>query len=431
MNVVLLSGGSGTRLWPLSNEVRSKQFIKILKKEDGSRENMVQRMYRMIKEVDKNANILIATSLMQVSQIKACIGNDVDLSIEPSRRDTFPAIVLACLYLYKNRISLDEPIVICPVDPYVEIDYFYTIKEMINNIDNANLTLMGIKPTYPSEKYGYIMPNGKFVEKPSKEKAEQMIKDGALWNAGVFAFKLKYIIDMAQKYIDKVDYDYVYKNFDKLKKISFDYAVLEKEKSIQVIKYNGEWKDIGTWNTLTEVMSDLVKGNVLIDKCSNTHVINELSIPLLVLGINDAVVAITPDGMLVSNKNETTKLKEYVHNDRPMSEHRSWGEYKVLDYQVLSSGLKSLTKELIIKEKQHISYQVHKFRTEVWTIIEGEGELILDGIKKNVLVGDVIKINANEEHSIKAIKELHIIEVQIGTELTEEDIVRIDYDFDK
>ena len=161
MNIVLLSGGSGKRLWPLSNDIRSKQFIKIFKQEDGTYESMVQRVYRQIKKVDTDATVTIATSKTQASAIHNQLGEKVGISVEPCRRDTFPAIALATAYLVDvMHIDPSESVVVCPVDPYVEDSYFEALKELSDQADKgeANLVLMGIEPTYPSEKYGYIIP---------------------------------------------------------------------------------------------------------------------------------------------------------------------------------------------------------------------------------------------------------------------------------
>lgn len=438
MNIILLSGGSGKRLWPLSNDVRSKQFLKIFRRQsevrptDGTKESMVMRMYRMIKEVDKNATVTVATSVNQVSQIKAQLGDDVRISVEPSRRDTFPAIALAVSYLKKSGIGIDESVIVCPVDPYVESDYFECLKELSNEVGKANLTLMGIEPTYPSEKYGYIIPMNKnhissvsaFKEKPDKEAAEKYIEQGALWNAGVFAFKISYILNIATQIFGTDDYDELFAKYEELQKISFDYAVVEKEKSINVVRFSGQWNDLGTWNTLTEAMDEPVSGNAVINDCENTHVINELRIPVIALGLLDTVIAATPDGILVSDKAKSSELKSFVADARPMYERRVWGEYKVLDYKLHEDGQNSLTKELIISQGQHISYQRHKYRTEIWTITEGIGELTVDDHVKQVSRGDVAIIKPGMKHSIKGITELHIIEVQIGEELTEDDIER-------
>ena len=304
MNIVLLSGGSGKRLWPLSNDIRSKQFIKIFKTEDGGYESMLQRVYRQIKQVDPDAKVTIATSKAQVSAIRNQIGEDVGISAEPCRRDTFPAIALVAAYLRDvTGISEEEPIVICPVDPYVEEEYFAVIEELGKQAAKAeaNLVLMGIKPTYPSEKYGYIIPGSAeqvsmvsaFKEKPDKKTAQIYIERGALWNGGVFACRLKYLLDKAHELIDFEDYADLFEKYGELNRISFDYAVVEKEENIQVMRYEGQWKDLGTWNTLTEAMGENSVGNAIIgNTCQNVHVINELNVPILAIGLSDMVISV-------------------------------------------------------------------------------------------------------------------------------------------
>lgn len=325
MNIILLSGGSGKRLWPLSNDIRSKQFIKIFKREDGKYESMVQRVYRQIKAVAKETKVIIATSKSQVSSIQNQLGFDVPICLEPCRRDTFPAIALASAYLVDVlKISPSEAVVVCPVDPYVDDSYFEKLKDLVAEAERgkANLVLMGIEPTYPSEKYGYIIPETKeeispvreFKEKPTVTIAEEYIKQGALWNGGVFAFKLSYLLAKAHELIDFTDYDDLFKKYDTLKKISFDYAVVEHEKSISVVKYSGQWKDLGTWNTLTEAMNEqhIVGKGVMDDKSTGVHIINELDIPILAMGLHDVVISASPEGILVSDKSESSYIKPYV-----------------------------------------------------------------------------------------------------------------------
>lgn len=441
MNIILLSGGSGKRLWPLSNEIRSKQFLKIFTNEDGTHESMVQRIYRMIHEVDDHATITIATSENQVSSIHAQLGDAVGVSVEPCRRDTFPAIALATAYLHDVcGIDKGEPVVVCPVDHYVQSDYFQMFKKMNNQAarGEANLVLMGIEPTYPSEQYGYIVPENintisfvkEFKEKPNQEKAEKYISEGALWNSGVFAYKLEYILNIAKKVLGSDQFTWLSDHYSTLTKISFDYAVVEKEKRIQVIRFAGQWKDIGSWNMMTQVMSDEVAGNAVAVDCSNTHVINELQIPLIALGVKDLAIAATPDGILVTDKQKSEKLKDIVVDQRPMYEKRIWGEYQVLDYRLKEDGQNFLTKHLIIAPGQHISYQRHQHRAEIWTFVDGEGKLILDNVVKKVSRGDMVYIQPGMKHAIKSDTELHIIEVQVGDELTEEDIERLEWDWD-
>ena len=435
MNIVLLSGGSGTRLWPLSNEVRSKQFLKILRTEDGQHESMVQRMYRMIKKVSPDARIVVATSETQVASIRRQLRENVEISIEPCRRDTFPAIALSVAYLHDVLgINENEGVVICPVDPLVEEGYFETLQKMFEVAGQSNLTLMGIKPTYPSEKYGYIIPKNnevQFKEKPDLATAEEYIKQGALWNGGVFAFKIKYLLNKANELLGTSKYKELFDNYANLTKISFDYAVAEHEKDIKVIEYDGEWKDLGTWNTFTEAMQEPTGNNcVLGENCENTHIVNELAIPIVGLGLKNIIVAASPDGILVSDKHASSYLKKYVPDNRPMFEKRIWGEYRVLYFQQFDNGMKSITKELVVIPGRNISYQKHKHRSETWTIVRGKGLLLINDNVREVNAGESIIINKEDKYSIKAIDELHIIEVQIGDELIEEDIERFDWDWD-
>ena len=347
MNIVLLSGGSGKRLWPLSNDVRSKQFFQIFRTEDGSYESMVQRVFRQIKKADAGADITIATSKTQVSAIHNQLGDGVSVSVEPCRRDTFPAIALAAAYLADVKgVGPDETVVVCPVDPYVEDAYFEALKELEKTAarGEANLVLMGIEPTYPSEKYGYIIPeNGEktafvstFKEKPDVRTAEDYIRRGALWNGGVFAFRLSYMLDKAHERIDFTDYHDLFAKYDTLASISFDYAVVEKEKRIQVMRFSGQWKDLGTWNTLTEAMEESSVGDaVMSETCENVHIINELNVPVLAMGLHDVVISASPEGILVSDKEQSSYIRPYVDglDQRVMFAEKSWGSFRVMDVE--------------------------------------------------------------------------------------------------
>lgn len=430
MNIVLLSGGSGKRLWPLSNDIRSKQFIKIFKKEDGSYESMVQKVYRQIKSVDRDATVTIATSKTQVSAIHNQLGDGVGISIEPCRRDTFPAIALATTYLVDVMgVDPSESVVVCPVDPYVNDDYFEALKELSIQADKgeANLVLMGIEPTYPSEKYGYIIPESadgtsfvkKFKEKPTEEVAKEYIAQGALWNGGVFAYKLQYVINKAHELIDFQDYHDLYNKYDTLTKISFDYAVVEKEDKIQVQRFSGEWKDLGTWNTLTEAMEENVIGKgILNDNCSEVHIINEMDVPILAMGLHDVIISASPEGILVSDKEQSSYIKPFVDGieQQIMFAEKSWGSYRVMDVE---DG--ALTIKVTLNAGNSMNYHSHKNRDEVWVVLSGEGKTIIDGMEQKVHAGDVITMDAGCRHTIFADTELKLIEVQLGKEISVED----------
>lgn len=430
MNIVLLSGGSGQRLWPLSNDIRSKQFIKIFHKEDGELESMVQRVYRQIRTVDTDATVTIATSKSQVSAIHNQLGENVGISVEPCRRDTFPAIALAAAYLkYVQHVGEEEAVVICPVDPYVEDDYFKTIEALGNRAaeSEANLVLMGIEPTYPSEKYGYIIPKSKeniskvsmFKEKPTAEVAEEYISQGALWNGGVFAFKLGYVLNRAHELIDFKNYDDLFAKYNTLKKISFDYAVVEHEPLIEVMRFSGTWKDLGTWNTLTEAMDSNNVGEALFnEKCENVHVVNELNMPVLCMGLKDVVVSASPEGILVSDKEQSSYIKPFVEtfNKQVMFAEKSWGSFRVLDVEK-----ESLTIKVTLNPGHKMNYHSHTNRDEVWTVVSGTGYTIIDGQKQIVRPGDVLRMPAGCKHTIVADTELQVIEVQMGKDISVHD----------
>ena len=423
MNLVLLSGGSGQRLWPLSNDIRSKQFIKIFHREDGELESMVQRVYRQIKAVDTDATVTIATSKSQVSAIHNQLGEEVGISVEPCRRDTFPAIALAAAYLKDVQgVGEEESVVVCPVDPYVENDYFEALKALGDRaaVSSANLVLMGIEPTYPSEKYGYIIPIGKeqvskvsmFKEKPTQEVAKDYIAKGALWNGGVFAFKLGYVLNRAHELIDFVDYDDLFNKYDTLNKISFDYAVVEHEPEIEVMRFAGTWKDLGTWNTLTEAMDSHAVGEALFNEnCENVHVVNELDVPILCMGLKDVVISASPEGILVSDKEQSSYIKPFVNtlDHRVMFAEKSWGSFKVIDIDSASMTIK-----VTLNAGHRMNYHSHQHRDEVWTVIAGEGKTVVDGMEQNVKAGDVITMSAGCRHTIIAETELKLIEVQLG-----------------
>lgn len=444
MHIILLSGGSGKRLWPLSNEARSKQFLKLLNHPSGVKESMLQRVFRQIRENGITSPIVIATSAAQEDSIKSQIGNDTEIVLEPERRNTYPAIALAAVYLaLEKHVPDDEAVIVVPVDPYVDNEYFGILKKMGQAVqeDIAELVLMGIRPTEPAERFGYItLQNHRhgqeyfmaknFKEKPTKEEAQEMITEGALWNAGVFAFKLGWLLrQIAQAGI--IDsYQSFRKHYHNLQADSFDRKIAEKANSVAVIPYDGIWKDIGTWNTLTEKMDTDKIGKVITGEFTqNTHIINELEIPVIVLGAKNMVVAASPDGILVSSKEASSYLKQYVDHfeQRPMYEERRWGEYKVVDYTTYSDQSKSLAKHLYMEAGKHISYQKHKLRDEIWTIVDGRGELLVDGCIRHVQRGDVAYIAAGMKHALKAVTDMHFMEIQIGKELTEDDIIRYDY----
>lgn len=329
MQIILLSGGSGKRLWPLSNNIRSKQFLKLLLSPDGYRESMLQRIVRQLKYSNIDAEITVATSNVQEDLIKDQLGEQISIVSEPSRRDTFPAIALACSYLaFEKHCSDDEIVVVMPCDAFTDNGYFETIQLMAEAVKNgiSELILMGIKPTCASEKFGYIVPGGAdiynectaykvshFVEKPDKITAENLIKENAFWNGGVFVFQLKYMMNIIRTYVSHASFQEIRNHYEAFPKISFDYEVVEKAQSISVISFNGKWCDLGTWNSFAKELHGNSIGNIIMDEDSvNTHIINELDIPVLCVGTENLMVVVSNDGILVANKEGCENIKNYV-----------------------------------------------------------------------------------------------------------------------
>lgn len=436
MNIILLSGGSGKRLWPLSDEIRSKQFLKLFQNEDGTAESMIQRVYRQIVKTVPDANVIIATGKKQVGLIREQLGDSVKICVEPDRRDTFPAIVLATAFLhYELEISDSESVVICPVDSYVDDSYFESIKELeiLSRKGIAKILLLGIHPTYPSEKYGYIIPEGNFYispvksfkEKPDVATAQKYLSEHALWNAGVFACNIRYLLDIANNLLHFTDYRDMYQKYDFLPKISFDYAVVEKESSIHVLRYFGQWKDIGTWNVLSETMINPVLGNVQLDEnCENVNVVNELDIPILCVGCNNLIVSASNNGILVADKPSCEKLKSSVElttSNKYRTTTRTWGSFHIVDVQP-----ESLTVLLRFNRNQRISYHSHTYRNEIWTVVAGNGIAIIDGNERKLKVGDTIIISVGCKHMIIAGEKLNVLEIQTGNYIDVTDKIKFD-----
>ncbi|MCD8207528.1 MAG: NTP transferase domain-containing protein [Bacteroidales bacterium] len=340
MQIILLSGGSGKRLWPLSGGPRSKQFLRLLPAPDGGVESMVQRVVRQLREAGLGENLTFATGESQKDVLVRELGEDLSVVTEPERRDTFPAIVLSAAHLHFERgCSEDEVVVVMPCDPFTEAGYFETLRKLVAAVQDGagDLVLMGIRPTAPSEKFGYIVPAGgsaagsmaessaltgsaspalkvsHFVEKPSADVAAKLISEGALWNGGVFAFRLGYILSILRKYVDASSFSELRSRYGELPMNSFDYEVVEKAESVAVVPFNGVWKDLGTWDALTaELPGDHIGNAVLGGGTENSFVINELDVPVMAIGAKGLVVVASPEGILVCDKDECAGIKTYA-----------------------------------------------------------------------------------------------------------------------
>ena len=257
----------------------------------------MQRVVRQIAEAGLATSVTVVSGAIQRDSIEIQLGERADMVLEPERRNTFPAIALATSHLAMRKgCSRDEIIVVVPSDAYADAEYFDTIARMASlaEHDVADLILMGIPPTEPSADFGYVVSSSsneegccmvqRFVEKPDTQSAAELIEQGAYWNAGVFAFRLGYLMDIVSRYVQVDSFDELLDRYGELPKLSFDYEVAEVCESIAVVPYTGRWKDLGEWNALVEELPTTTMGNVFLgDDTEDTTVINELSLPVCVM----------------------------------------------------------------------------------------------------------------------------------------------------
>lgn len=427
MKILLLSGGDGKRLWPLSNNSNAKQFIRLLPSVDGTKQSMLERVYNQLKKHDLDTHAFITTNIQQKDCVIHQIGTDTNIISEPSRRDTFPAIVLGASYLNEQQVNPDETVLVMPVDAYVDLrffEYFPQLDEAVQANDDA-LHLVGVTPLHPTSKYGYIVPDETaqissvrlFQEKPTVDVAEQLIEQGALWNCGIFACKLHLLLDELTERNLPTTYSELMTRYDDLEKTSFDYAVVEHAESVFVHRYDGDWKDLGTWNTLTEEMTSITHGQVELFESTNTHVINELNLPLIGIGLEDLVVAVNADGILVSTKDATPQLKNYLasSDDYPKFKWKRWGQSEVIHHETLADGHHSMTRRLLVQAGKELSYHYHEATDTIWTMLQGTATVTIDGQSFETKPADVISIQRGQAHMLRASETVILIELQYSS----------------
>ncbi len=447
MRTILLCGGSGKRLWPLSNEIRSKIFLSLLPAEDGGTESMIQRVCRQLERVGLLSSALIVTHHSQAEITRHHVGSRIPILAEPERRGTFPAVALAARYLHARGLAgPDDAVAVIPVDAYVEPEFYRLLSRMPDILveSGAELALIGSVPAHPSTEYGYIVPeaaaaaascsgnrNGylpvsQFIEKPDKRTAARLIREKALWNCGVFVFRLSYMLScLADKGLP-ADFDKLLGQYASLPAASFDNEIAEQTRRRIVMPYDKTWRDLGDWSVLPDYLGHSVIGEGQISGDSlHTHLINDLTYPIRVIGASNLIVAAGPDGILVADKTKAHLIKQMVPDlQYPMCGEKRWGLYRVLDYSKTGSGLETLTKKVTLLAGSRTSVHLHRRRQEVLTILTGSGEFMLEGACRSVQPGDVLRVPQGARHSLKAFEPLAYIAAQIGTGLMEEDTVR-------
>ncbi|MCM1118661.1 MAG: sugar phosphate nucleotidyltransferase [bacterium] len=428
MQIVLLAGGSGKRLWPLSNSLRSKQFLYTGYSSGGNSGTMISRVFQQVKKACPDSGILIATNEKSVAMLETIV-EDTDFCIEPEQKDTFPAICLALAYLKeKKKVAESEVVVLCPVDVDAELRFFETFRELERLIrDGAHLALIAVQPDHPSNQFAYMLPEDKsrcspcywYREKPEIKDAEEYIEQGALWSGGVYAFELGYMLHRVKQIAKFEDYCDLYRNYHVMEKRSFACTVAEKEQNVWLIRYNGQWADRGNWFTFSEAGGwESSEYNIVSENSKNVRVINELNMPILCMGCDNIVIAASAGGILVSDLKKCTDIKPYVDTltEKVMFAERTWGNFLILDVQK-----NSLTIKITLRKGHRMNYHSHDHRSEIWTIVSGKGTTIVDGESREVTVGDVIKLPIGCKHTVYATTDLHLVEVQLGEDISSAD----------
>ena len=451
MKVIILAGGTGTRLWPLSRARHPKQFIKF---RDGMLSLFQQTLLRSLLLVSLS-DIYIVTnarySLFIKNEVEE-LGYDVqklNLIVEPKGKNTLPAI-----YASVRKIISDahDTVVVFPSDHHIEEEEKFT--EIIKNsleLSKKHIITFGITPDGPCTGYGYIAPglpllNGflvkTFKEKPCRTDAVRLIADGCLWNAGIFMFDTGNFEQEVKLHANNVFESFngdvsIDEAFEKLGKgVSIDHGLLEKSSNVAVVPADIGWTDFGSFES---VHASLVKDktgnvsddkNVLIDSTGN-YIYSEKGKLVAVIGVKDMAIVDSRDVLLVCAKEHSQKIKDLVDilkekNDQRteygVQDYRPWGRYKVLEEEKNTFKIK----KIVVDPGAGISYQLHKHRSEHWVVIKGTAQVNIEGCIKVVPKGESVFIKPGQKHQlVNGGKEpLEIIEVQMGDYLEEDDIIR-------
>ncbi len=449
---IILAGGSGSRLWPLSRELYPKQLLNL-----NSDKSLLQLTYERLKNC--TSEIISVTNTKHSSNIRmqlSEISNSPVVLSEPVAKNTAPAIVLAAKYIMQKTNS-DPVIIAVPSDHLIEDKekFISTVKKGEKLAEKGYIVTFGIEPSYPETGYGYINTSEKiedgykvkaFVEKPDIETAKEYLKAKTyFWNSGIFMFKASTLFEETFKHapdIAKVSEEINFSetdeipfiNFDKMPSISIDYAIMEKSDKIALVKLESDWNDLGSWQSIYDVSKKDENGNVFIghvlDKSSKNSFVYSSSKLVATIGLEDTVIVETEDAILACKKDRTQDVKQVYEtlkqqNDNTHLVHktvyRPWGFYTVI-----AQGEGFLTKIIHVNPGQKLSVQSHNFRSEHWVVLSGTAKVVLEGKELILSPGHSVDIPLKAIHSLQNPyeKDIEIIEVQKGDPLIEEDIIR-------
>ncbi|WP_270169729.1 sugar phosphate nucleotidyltransferase [Paenibacillus sp. SYP-B4298] len=439
MRIVLLSGGSGQRLWPWSSGARTKVFLRLLNDDSGAPQSMLERICNQLEQAGLLQTAAIVTHASQVELTRQHCGEKLAIWSEPHKRGTFHAIALAAASLYTAGAAGDEETVcVLPADMYAEQPFLSLLRQLPDALaqSGAELALIGCSPDHPSTQYGYIVPQqtktcpaysrvSRFTEKPDKTSAAALIAEGALWNCGVFAFRLGYMLQLMKERGLPLNPEQLLQRYAKLATLSFDEEVAEHCSHAIVLRYTRAWKDLGSWSALTSEIGQRQIGAGSISAGSpGTWLVNELACPVHVIDVPEIIVAASAAGVLVASRENADRIKQLhpVADAVTWMEEKRWGHMRTLDYSRSASGSECWTRKVSMTPCASTSYHLHRRRHTVWTVVSGRGRFFCQGQQRNVEPGTVLDIPPGMPHGIcSGTRALEWIEVQLGERLLEDD----------
>ncbi len=451
---IILAGGSGSRLWPLSRELYPKQLLNII-----SDKSLLQSTFERLTHCMDKSNILSITNTKHASNVKMQIQelteNPIVLS-EPVAKNTAPAIALAAKYILQ-KTNEDPIILVVPSDHLIKDNekFLATVKKGEKLAQEGYIVTFGIQPDYPETGYGYIntlkpLEVGykvkEFVEKPDFETAKSYLKAGTYyWNSGIFMFKASVMMKEFEKLApeiakitNSVDFinskDIPFVEFDKMPSISIDYAIMEKSDKIALLKLESDWNDLGSWKSIYDVSNKDENNNVfvghVIDEGSKNSFVYASSKLVTTIGLEDTIIIETEDAILACKKDKTQDVKRIYETLKKQNDdthlihrtvYRPWGFYTVI---AQGNGFQS--KILHVNPGQKLSIQSHNHRSEHWVVLNGTAKVVLEGKELILSPGHSVDIPVKAIHSLQNPYEedVEVIEVQKGDILLEDDIIR-------